>query len=380
MKRFQTGGKKQFSAPGKRRGGAGAGGSAPRGGAGRRPPARRGRDEQAPARERFRPGGEARGRDEQKSFRGQRDGRSDARAPRGFGDRAPRGDTRKPRDFADRAPRGEARKSRDFADRAPRGAPLEQGAEVPETERYVFGINPVTELLRANPERLERLFTVKGSLNPRIAGEIFSRASDAGIRVEQVDRERLPRLKPGSVHQGVIAEVLSFDYLELHELIAKAKGGEGAPLYVLLDGLQDPHNFGAIVRSAHALGASGVVVPKDRAAGVTGTVAKASAGAIEHTPIARVTNLSRAIEELQRSGVWVVAADPKGDRTLWEAPLDGPLALVIGAEGQGVREGVLKACDFRVTIPMLGQVASLNASASAAILLAEVARQRHAKA
>ena len=145
-----------------------------------------------------------------------------------------------------------------------------------------------------------------------------------------------------------------------------------------LDGVQDPHNLGAIVRSAHALGAHGVIMPKDRAVPVTGVVAKASAGAIEHIGLARVTNLSRTLEELKQAGLWIAAADPEGTQTLWQARLDGPLVIVVGAEGPGVRHGVLQHCDFRLRIPMAGQVASLNASVSAALLLAEVARQREA--
>jgi len=144
----------------------------------------------------------------------------------------------------------------------------------------------------------------------------------------------------------------------------------------VLDSITDPQNLGAIIRSAHALGAHGVVVGKDRAAGVTGAVAKVSAGAVEHCKVARVVNLSRALEELKQAGLWIAAADPASKATVWNAKLDGPLALVVGAEGEGVRKGVLDHCDFRLSIPMAGQVASLNASVSAAILLYEVVRQR----
>ncbi len=139
-------------------------------------------------------------------------------------------------------------------------------------------------------------------------------------------------------------------------------------------------NLGAIIRSAHAFGADGVVIAKDRAAAVTGVVAKASAGATAHTKIARVTNLARALETLKEAGYWSVAAEPTGEKTLWNAALDGPLAVVVGAEGAGVRKGMLEHCDFLVRIPMVGQVASLNASVSAAVLLAEVARRRAPKA
>lgn len=239
----------------------------------------------------------------------------------------------------------------------------------------IFGINPVLEVLRARPDHVEKLYVADGAVNQRVAGEIFSRASEARVRLEKVDRERLNRLAEGGVHQGVVAEIRDFEYVGLEELISKSKKA-AHPLLVLLDGIQDPHNLGAIVRSAHAFGAQGVVVMKDRAVGVTGVAVKASAGALAHCPVARVTNLSRAIEELKEAGFWTVAADPNGDQDVWSAKLDGPLAVVVGAEGPGVRHGVLGHCDFKVRIPMTGQVASLNASVSAGVLLYEIARQR----
>lgn len=240
----------------------------------------------------------------------------------------------------------------------------------------IFGINPVLEALRASPKSIEKIYVGQGAVNARVAGEIFSRAREAGVKVDQVDRERLQRLADGGVHQGVAAEVREFEYVELDALIAQAKASDRPPLVVVLDGIQDPHNLGAIIRSAHAFGAHGVVIMKDRAVGITGTVVKSSAGATAHCPVCRVTNLSRALEQLKEEGFWTVAADPEGDQALWQAKLDGPLAVVVGAEGAGVRKGVLGHCDFRVRIPMVGQVASLNASVSAGVLLAEVARQR----
>ena len=253
----------------------------------------------------------------------------------------------------------------------------ERGGERERAEqRYVYGVNPVMESLRAHAERVERLFVTEGQLAAKAAAEIFSRAREAGVRVERVPRERLASLADGGVHQGVVAELRGFEYADLSDLIESAAEGGRPPLWVVLDGIQDPHNFGAIIRSAHALGAHGIVIAKDRAVPVTGVVAKASAGAVEHCPIARVVNLSRALEELKESGVWIAAADPHSKEPLWSARLDGPLAVVVGSEGAGVRQGVLEHCDFRLQIPMLGQVGSLNASVSAAILLYEAARQR----
>jgi 23S rRNA (guanosine2251-2'-O)-methyltransferase len=261
--------------------------------------------------------------------------------------------------------------------RGERGGGRERGAERERGEqRYVYGVNPVLESLRAHAERVERLFVTEGQLAAKAAAEIFSRARDAGIRVERVPRERLAALADGGVHQGVVAELRGFEYAELEDLLEAAEESGRPPLLVVLDGIQDPHNFGAIIRSAHALGAHGVVIAKDRAVPVTGVVAKASAGAVEHCPIARVVNLSRALEELKEAGVWIAAADPHSNEPMWGARLDGPLAVVVGAEGAGVRQGVLEHCDFRLQIPMLGQVGSLNASVSAAILLYEAARQR----
>jgi 23S rRNA (guanosine2251-2'-O)-methyltransferase len=240
--------------------------------------------------------------------------------------------------------------------------------------RLVYGLRPVLEALTAHPGDVERVYVAEDD-RARL-GEVLSRARHAGAKVEKVPRDRLHRLAEGGVHQGVVAELREFDYAELEDLLEVARRRQQPPLVVVLDGIQDPHNLGAIVRSANALGAHGVVIAKDRSAQVTGAVAKAAAGATEHTRIARVTNLSRALEELKEAGLWVAAADPDSDQLPWDARLDGPLALVVGAEGKGVRENVLKHSDLKVRIPMSGQLASLNASVSAAVLLYEIARQR----
>ncbi|MFZ5469282.1 MAG: 23S rRNA (guanosine(2251)-2'-O)-methyltransferase RlmB [Myxococcota bacterium] len=242
--------------------------------------------------------------------------------------------------------------------------------------RYVFGVNPVLEALRARPEEVEHLYLAEGQLAPGQAAEVLSRARDAGVRVHRVARERLHAMAEGGVHQGLVAEVREYAYADVGELLTSARASGRPALIVVLDGIQDPQNLGAIIRSAHAFGAHGVVVPKDRAAGMSGAVAKASAGAVEHCRVARVVNLSRALEELKEKGLWTVAAVPGASQPLWQAPLDGPLAIVVGAEGTGVRPGVLGHCDLQVSIPMEGQVGSLNASVSAGVLLYEAARQR----
>lgn len=242
--------------------------------------------------------------------------------------------------------------------------------------RFVWGVNPVLEALRAHPADIARIFICEGQLASQAAAEILVQAKGCRVRVDKVPKERVAGLSDGGVHQGVVAELKGFSYTEVGAMLERAGAQGEPPLIVLLDGIQDPHNLGAIIRSAHALGAHGVVVPKDRAVPVTGAVSKASAGAVEHCPVARVTNLSRTLEELKAAGLWSVAADPEGSDALWNGKLNGPIALVVGAEGDGIREGVLKHCDFRLRIPMRGKVASLNASVSAALLLYEVVRQR----
>ncbi len=256
-----------------------------------------------------------------------------------------------------------------------RSAPaLKKEAATPsvDSENMLYGINPILEALKVKPTRLLRILVAKDSLNPRVADDLVKKARLANVRVDVAERSAMPE----GVHQGVAAYVRPYAYYDLAALIRHTKESQRTPLLVLLDSIQDPHNLGAIIRSAHAFGAHGVVVPKNRAAQVTGLVAKSSAGAVEHLPIAQVVNLSRAIELLKAAGFWIAVASPSAKKTLWETELTGPLGLVVGSEGPGVRDGVLSHCDLNVSIPMVGRVASLNASVSAAVMLAEVARQR----
>jgi 23S rRNA (guanosine2251-2'-O)-methyltransferase len=319
--------------------------------------------------------------------RGERPDRGGRKPPpkRRPGDRVGR-DERPPRrdDRGGRDDRPQRRDERPRTDERPRRdeRPREddRGRRAPPTEGIVWGLNPVLEYLRAKPNDVERILVAEGALDRGPAAEVFSRARDAKIQVDKVDRERLNRISSGGVHQGVVAEVKQYQYLELSTLTDRALAAKAQPLLVLLDGVQDPHNFGAIVRSAHALGAQGVIVAKDRAAQVTGSVVKAAAGALAHCPVARVTNLSRALEELRDKGFWSAVLVPEGGKPLSELKLDGPLVLVVGSEGDGVRPLVASKCDYPATIPMEGRVGSLNASVSAAIALYEIARQRAAAA
>lgn len=242
--------------------------------------------------------------------------------------------------------------------------------------RVVYGINPIRELLESHPKDVERLYLAETGLSDLAFHELTSLAKKAKVRFERVSRDRLQSLADGGVHQGVAAQVKAFQYADLDQMVRRALDSETPALVVVLDGVQDPQNLGAIIRSAVAFGAHGVVIPKDRAAGISGVVVKAAAGATEHCPIARVTNLARAIDDLKEAGLWTVAAAPREKRTLDEARLEGPLALVIGAEGQGVRQNVLSHCDDQVQIPMPSGFESLNASAAAAVVLYEASRQR----
>jgi 23S rRNA (guanosine2251-2'-O)-methyltransferase len=201
-------------------------------------------------------------------------------------------------------------------------------------------------------------------------------ARSAGVRIEAPAHGELERRSGGGVHQGVGAELEEYRYVELEDLLDKAKESERPAFLVLLDGVTDPQNLGAIARSAYALGAHGIVVPKDRAAGLTPAAFKAAAGALEHCPVARVTNLSRAVEDLKQAGVWTVALAGEGGEELHRIDLTSPIALVLGSEGEGVRPLVRKTCDHVARIPMYGKVGSLNVSAAGAIAMYEVARQR----
>ena len=203
-------------------------------------------------------------------------------------------------------------------------------------------------------------------------------ARKGGAKVRAAPRPKLDRLAATDRHQGVVAVVADFRYADVADLLAAAKASGRPPLLVVLDGVEDPHNLGAIIRSALALGAHGVVIPKDRAVGVTPAVAKASAGAVERCPVARVTNVAQAVEALKEEGVWSVALAADGDRPLREIDLKGPIALVLGSEGEGLRPLVRRTCDLAARIPMMGELDSLSVSASASVALYEAARQRGA--
>jgi 23S rRNA (guanosine2251-2'-O)-methyltransferase len=237
--------------------------------------------------------------------------------------------------------------------------------------RLVLGVNAVRAALTERPGEVRKLYLKAGGEG----GEIAVLARSRGIRWQTVSPDQLSRLGQGGKHQGVIAELADFQYLSLDRLLDGIPAAEPA-LLVLLDGIEDPQNLGAILRSAEAFGAHGVVLTRDRAAGVTPGVERAAAGALESARIAQVVNLSRAIEEIKERGVWVAVADQAAAQTPWEADLSGSIAIVVGSEGKGVRPLVRRHCDLAVRIPMRGKLGSLNASVAAGIVLYEAVRQR----
>lgn len=237
----------------------------------------------------------------------------------------------------------------------------------------IFGRNPVLEALKAGAT-VNKLMVAKGEQKGSIQ-EILHLAKEGRIQVQMVEKSKLDKLFPGKNHQGVAASIATADYVAWQDIlkIAEDKGEE--VLLVILDELEDPHNLGAILRSVDAVGAHGVIIPKRRAVPLTDGVAKASAGAVEHVPVARVANIAQTIEELKKRGVWVAGASMEG-RSMYQQDLKGPLALVIGSEGKGISHLVAQRCDFMVSIPMQGKINSLNASVAAGLLLYEVYRQR----
>lgn len=238
----------------------------------------------------------------------------------------------------------------------------------------IAGRNQVREALAAG-RPVERLFIAKGVAGSAIA-EIVSLARKRDITIQFDDRRRLDRLAEGLVHQGVVAVAAPVGYVDVADLLARAEARGEDPLLVVLDQVQDPHNLGSLLRSADGAGAHGIIVPKRRSAGLTMTVARTSAGAVEHVPVAQVSNVVQALSDLKRRGLWIAGADIDAEQDLWEADLTGPLAIVIGGEDKGIGRLVRGTCDFLVRIPMRGRINSLNASVAGALLLFETFRQR----
>ena len=243
-------------------------------------------------------------------------------------------------------------------------------------EMTIEGRNAVAEALRSG-KPIDRLFIQDHCQDgPVLTIKRLARTKD--IPVKYVEKERLDQLSETGRHQGVIAYAAAYEYAQVEDLLEAAKQKGEPPFLILLDGIEDPHNLGAIIRTANLAGAHGVIIPKDRAAGLTATVARTSAGALNYTPVARVTNLAKTMKELKKQGLWFVCAD-MGGTSMYDLDLKGPIGLVIGNEGEGVGRLVKETCDLTASIPMKGDIDSLNASVAAGVLSYEILRQRLGK-
>ena len=244
------------------------------------------------------------------------------------------------------------------------------------TELKIEGRNPVIEAYRSG-KTIDKLFVLDGCQDGPVK-TITREARKQHTIISYVSKERLDQLSETHHHQGVIAIAAAYDYASVDDILAKAREKGEAPFIFLLDGIEDPHNLGAIIRTANLAGAHGVIIPKHRAVGLTATVARTSAGALNFTPVAKVTNLGAAMDELKKEGLWFVCADMKGE-VMYRENLTGPIGLVIGNEGEGVSRLVREKCDFTASIPMKGDIDSLNASVAAGVLAYEIVRQRMSK-
>lgn len=253
-------------------------------------------------------------------------------------------------------------------------APKRRPVAEAEADGMIEGRNAVIEALRAGTA-IDKIYLQKGETDKTL-GHIASRARAAGTVVVEADRRKLDAMSRTHAHQGVIAVAAVREYVSIEDILQAAKDKGEPPLLVICDELSDPHNLGAVIRTAECAGAHGVVIPKRRSAGLTAVVAKTSAGAVSHIPVARVANLPSLLKELKKAGLWIFGSAADGTTPLYDADLKGPAAIVIGSEGEGMSRLVTENCDFLVSIPMKGKLNSLNASAAAAILLYEAVRQR----
>jgi 23S rRNA (guanosine2251-2'-O)-methyltransferase len=243
-----------------------------------------------------------------------------------------------------------------------------------ENKDYIIGKNPVMEALRSERDINKILIaesSQRGQMQP-----LIQLAKEANVIVQFVPKKKIDQISDEN-HQGVLAYVAAYQYAEIDDLFTAAEKRNEAPFFLLLDEIEDPHNLGSIMRTADAVGAHGIIIPKRRAVGLTATVAKASTGAIEHIPVVRVTNMARTIDELKERGIWIAGTDASGKQDYRQFDGTLPLGLVIGSEGKGMGRLVRDKCDFLINLPMAGKVTSLNASVAAALLMYEVYRGRH---
>ena len=241
-------------------------------------------------------------------------------------------------------------------------------------DEFIIGRNPVLEALKSDRD-INKIWIAEGSQKGSM-GQIIELAKSKKVMTQIVPKKKIDAMVDG-IHQGVVAAVAAYQYAELDDLFALAEKRNEAPFFLILDELEDPHNLGSIMRTADATGAHGIIIPKRRAVGLTATVAKASTGAIEYIPVARVTNLSRTVEELKERGLWIVGTDAKGSDDYRNLAGQMPIGIIIGSEGRGMSRILKEKCDFLIHMPMVGKVTSLNASVAASLLMYEVYRKRN---
>lgn len=246
-------------------------------------------------------------------------------------------------------------------------------ADNEEDSLIIYGRNAVLEAFRSG-KTIDRLYVQEGVADGTLQS-ILRTAKKTDAVINFVSKDRLNKYAEGDKHQGVVAMAAAYNYADVEDILNAAKGKDEPPFIIVLDDIEDPHNLGAIIRTANQAGAHGVIIPKRHAVGLTATVARTSAGAINYTPVAKVTNISRTIEELKEKGIWFACADMSGE-LMYNCNLTGAIGLVIGSEGNGVSRLVKEKCDFVVKIPMFGQIDSLNASVAAGVLSYEIVRQR----
>lgn len=245
------------------------------------------------------------------------------------------------------------------------------------SDEFIVGRNSVLEALKSG-RSLNKIMVAKGEKHGSVL-EILGQARSHGIIVQEVETAKLEALAGGMRHQGIVASAAPVAYAELEDVFAAAEEKGEPPFLVLLDEIEDPHNLGAILRTADAAGVHGVLVPKRRSAPLSAAVAKVSAGAVEYVPVVRIGNIVQTMKELKKRGLWIVGADMDGDKAFFDADLTGPIALVVGSEGAGIGRLVKENCDFLVKIPMKGKISSLNASVACSLLLYEILKQREMK-
>lgn len=244
-------------------------------------------------------------------------------------------------------------------------------------DEYIGGKHPILEAMRAG--RTINKIWIADNAQKHYSLPIIAEAKALGILVQTADRRKIDQMVEGVQTQGVAAQVAAYDYVEVDDILQRAREKEQEPFVLILDEIEDPHNLGSILRSADCTGVHGVIIPKRRSVGLTATVAKTSAGAIEYVPVAKVTNIAQTIDLLKEKGVWIAGADGDAKQNVYQADLNMPLAIVIGNEGNGIGRLIKEKCDFLVKLPMAGQINSLNASVAASVLMYEVVRQRNIK-